>query len=269
MKINDLIACPTCKGHLEEVSRNGSGKAFHCGPCTQDYAIEAGVPVLLPAYLKNEPIPSNGHLSETAVKHYYIETERYDWVVDTRYPEKLFHILRERAIVENLKKYARGKIGLDLGCGTGLITRHIALQYRVGVDINRWALAKANEHVGDGVRYVNGDAENLPLASGVFDVVVCTDVLEHLLEPEKAVSNIFRVLRPGGVLVGTVPSKSPVWNYRKLITTTCPVCEPFHNNFSKNGVKKLLQPFDTIRIAKGALGLEWLFAVRKTTPGQR
>jgi ubiquinone/menaquinone biosynthesis C-methylase UbiE len=207
-------------------------------------------------------------MSEEAVKGYYIGTERYDWVVDTKYPEKFFHILRERAIVNNIKKYARGRVGLDLGCGTGLITRHIDLEYTVGLDLNLWAIAKAGSHVKKGVQFVVGDAENLPLASDTFDVVVCTDVLEHLLEPQKAVSDIFRVLKTGGVLVGTVPSKNLVWKYRKAITTTCPVCEPFHNNFSKREVKILLRDFDIMRINRGALGLEWLFAVRKTSPGR-
>jgi ubiquinone/menaquinone biosynthesis C-methylase UbiE/uncharacterized protein YbaR (Trm112 family) len=263
MELKEIIVCPMCKAQLETVSLNGYGKGFRCATCNKNYPIEAGIPNLTPDHLKGIVYKDSPEMSEEAVKGYYIETERYDWVVDTKYPEKLFHILRERAIINNIKKYAKGKISLDLGCGTGLITRHIDFEHTIGVDLNRWAIAKASTHVEDNVQFIAGDAENLPLASNTFDVVVCTDVLEHLLEPEKAASDIYRVLKPGGVLVGTVPSKNLIWKYRKAITTTCPVCEPFHNNFSKREIQLLFGKFEIISLRRGALWLEWLFAVRK------
>ena len=268
MELSQIIACPECKCRLDVISHNGNVVSFHCGICANEYFGEAGIPNLLPPHFKDAAPGISKEMSEEAVKGYYIKTERYDWVVDTKYPEKLFHILRERAIIKNLKKYARGKVGLDLGCGTGLITRHIALEYTVGMDLNPWAIAKAGSHVTDRVQFVVGDAENLPLMADTFDVVVCTDVLEHLLNPEKAVLDIFRLLKSGGMLLGTVPNKNLVWNYRKAISTTCPVCEPFHNNFSNSEVKTLLHGFDIIHISREALGLEWLFVVRKTKPGK-
>lgn len=57
---------------------------------------------------------------------------------------------------------------------------------------------------------VLGDAENLPVASESFDVAICTQVLEYLPNPEAAVGEIHRVLRPGGYLLLSAPTSEPV-----------------------------------------------------------
>lgn len=96
---------------------------------------------------------------------------------------------------------------LDLGCGNGRtngpwLTEH-AGSY-VGVDVSENALDQASA-IGLDVRKI-ADATMLPFTSESFDVVVCTEVLEHLYDPETAAKEIRRVLRPGGRTVITVPN---------------------------------------------------------------
>lgn len=110
-----------------------------------------------------------------------------------------------------------------------------------------------------------GDAENLPLASNSFDVVIFTDVLEHLLTPERTLEGILRVMKPGAILVGEIPSRSVVWKFRKYLTSTCPVTEPFHHNFSMNDLRLLLNDFRIIKMCRGAFGLELVFVAQKPT----
>ena len=80
-----------------------------------------------------------------------------------------------------------------------------------------YAQTKFREHAGTmRTAFVRGDGEHLPLADGSVDVVVMSEVIEHLLRPENAVWEISRVLRPGGVFVMTtnnaseVPLRSPL-----------------------------------------------------------
>jgi len=200
---------------------------------------------------------------ETKVKRYYIDVERYDWVIDPKYPEKLFHVWREHEIAKWINRYGQGAAALDLGCGTGLITRHLKNTLIVALDINQWAVAKAKSYSTNVVQCVAGDAEHLPLACDIFDVVVCTDVLEHLPSPERALGQIFRVMKPGAILIGEVPSKHVVWKYRTHLTSTCPISEPFHHNYSISELKVMLSAFKMIKLCRGSFGLELVFVAQK------
>ena len=202
--------------------------------------------------------------NEKDTKNYYINIERYDWITDTKYPEKLFHNLRERTIAKWIKKYIRKSIILDAGCGTGLITRKIESDQIVALDINPWAIRKAKSHTINRVSYIEGDVENLPFASSSFDAVICTDNLEHLVNPDKALEEFFRVMKGGALLIGEVPNKNLIWRFRKHITTTCPTSEPFHNNYSKEELKQLLCKFNIIKIQRVLFDLELLFVAEKT-----
>jgi SAM-dependent methyltransferase len=107
---------------------------------------------------------------------------------------------------------------LDLGCGEG---RHVhALRARdgvqvVGLDADAASLAKAGEALhslpdgGGGTGWVRGDAYRLPFGPGVFDVVVCSEVLEHLADVDGALLEMSRVLAPGGRLAVSVPRAWP------------------------------------------------------------
>jgi 2-polyprenyl-6-hydroxyphenyl methylase / 3-demethylubiquinone-9 3-methyltransferase len=104
-----------------------------------------------------------------------------------------------------------GALLVDVGCGGGLLAPHLAGKgYRhVGVDLRRAGLTQA---AARGVLPVVGDAAALPLASGVADVVVAGEILEHVPDLEATVAEVCRVLRPGGLLVldtinATVPAR--------------------------------------------------------------
>jgi len=59
---------------------------------------------------------------------------------------------------------------------------------------------------------------DLPLATASIDVVLCTDVIEHLVEPKKTLIEMWRVLRPGGtVIVFTPPYDSARWNLAEWV----------------------------------------------------
>lgn len=98
---------------------------------------------------------------------------------------------------------------LDVGCGDGgtsgpWLTAH-AESY-LGVDISESAVQMATER-GLDARAIT-DATDLPFEDGSFDLAVCSEVLEHLFEPQHAIAEIRRVLTPGGRLIATMPNVS-------------------------------------------------------------
>jgi 2-polyprenyl-3-methyl-5-hydroxy-6-metoxy-1,4-benzoquinol methylase len=96
---------------------------------------------------------------------------------------------------------------LDVGCGdgrtSGLWLRERAASY-VGVDVSEPAVHEARRLGLDALPIA--DASDLPFSNESFDVVVCIEVLEHLFQPFEAAVEIRRVLRPGGLLIASVPN---------------------------------------------------------------
>ena len=92
---------------------------------------------------------------------------------------------------------------LDVGCGAGFLSNHLgSLGHEVtGLDASDDALAVAARHdPGGTVRYQRGDALKLPFEEASFDVVCAMDFWEHVENPEQAIAEAARVLRPSGLL---------------------------------------------------------------------
>lgn len=87
---------------------------------------------------------------------------------------------------------------LDVACGGGLMAPHVTGYRHVGVDIGEQATLISRQH---GIEAVRGDVLRLPLRDAVADVVVAGEVFEHVRDLDTMVSEIARVLKPGGTLV--------------------------------------------------------------------
>lgn len=80
---------------------------------------------------------------------------------------------------------------------------HPLAHLTVGVDAD---LASLREHRAPAISRVQALAEKLPFPSDFFELVICSWVLEHLAEPEKAFGEIVRVLKPGGRFIFLTPN---------------------------------------------------------------
>jgi ubiquinone/menaquinone biosynthesis C-methylase UbiE len=111
-----------------------------------------------------------------------------------------YHRLIDRLEVDLALRYARGRDVLEAGCGTGLILRALAAEARraVGLDLSAGMLRRA---AGRGLTVVQGSIVDLPFADASFDVVCSFKVLAHVEHIERAVAELARVTRPGGVMV--------------------------------------------------------------------
>ncbi len=91
----------------------------------------------------------------------------------------------------------------DLGCGTGNAAELLApvVKRVLAVDQSEAMLGAARKRLKglDKVDFLRGDLENLPIETASVDAAVCVLVLHHLPDPEKAIAEMARILRPGGV----------------------------------------------------------------------
>jgi SAM-dependent methyltransferase len=94
----------------------------------------------------------------------------------------------------------------ELGCGTGGNLTALAMRHDVmGVECSELALAYARQKLGGRVRQGSLPHEvDLPLSS--FDVVLLTDVLEHIEDDVRSAETALRLVKPGGIVVATVPA---------------------------------------------------------------
>jgi 2-polyprenyl-3-methyl-5-hydroxy-6-metoxy-1,4-benzoquinol methylase len=128
------------------------------------------------------------------------------------------HHMRYDIVAKGVRKHLpKGGRVLDIGCGSMLVADRIRdLEgHYVGVDYGdphiRYAAQKYESMTAAfNVGFARCDAAALPFAHDSVDVVVLTEVIEHLVRPEQAVWEIARVLKPGGVLVLTTNNASEV-----------------------------------------------------------
>jgi SAM-dependent methyltransferase len=137
------------------------------------------------------------------------------------------HEMRYDLVADEVRKYLPpgGRV-LDVGCGSALVAdriRDVDATY-VGFDFGGHHIEYAAKKYADitdrklATVFARGDAQKMPFTDASADVVVFSEVIEHLLQPELAVWEIARVLKPGGVLVMTtnnaseVPLRSPLSN---------------------------------------------------------
>lgn len=219
------ICCPLCKGPLSQ-----EDDALNCTLCGKKFPIIAGIPdlrVFGDPYLGFEDDYKRTQLiAENAHRFDFPGLLEFYWSNSPETPDHLRKkfirsvmegdskgepILRKLDSYEGCGK-GRPKEVLEIGCGTGWFLVSAARRYPavVGVDIAlRWLTVakKRFEEAGIEVPLICCCAEHLPFTDRSFDLVVVNATLEHTRHQAHAISENYRVLRPGGKLFLSTPNR--------------------------------------------------------------
>lgn len=117
--------------------------------------------------------------------------------------------LRARKIIKNIPP--KTKEMLDAGCGSGIYSFSLSnkFQHIEAIDIENKKISYAKKiNPFSNISFKQRDLTNLKYKNNKFDLVICSDVLEHTKEDKKAFSEIARVLKKGGTLLLTLPYNS-------------------------------------------------------------
>ena len=120
-----------------------------------------------------------------------------------------------------LAHLAPDAVVLDVGCGHGMHALKAAARTRwvAGVDRDRESLGMARRAgraraVGNAAFLAADLEQGLPVRSASFDTVICLDLLEHVVERDRLLGEIRRVLKPRGALLLAVPNRATSWKRR-------------------------------------------------------
>lgn len=157
---------------------------------------------------------SNPPLGDGSLVDHLIMVDRFE-AGDFRWKN-----LRHLVIIylNQFMKYTKGSKILDLGCGTG----HLALELiqegydTCAADLSKELVDYANLkalNAGHELNAIQMDILNLPYREA-FDAVICLDVLEHVEDDRLALTNIYRSLKSGGIMICSVPALSTLYGRR-------------------------------------------------------
>jgi ubiquinone/menaquinone biosynthesis C-methylase UbiE len=131
-----------------------------------------------------------------------------------RYDDELWELVPEDPgpppahVAEFVRALAPADRALDLGVGDGRVASEVKAAQLAGADVSQVALDRARKRLPAAELVLVEPDEPLPFADNEFDLVTCIETLEHVRDVQLALSEIRRVLRPGGRLALTTPASA-------------------------------------------------------------
>jgi SAM-dependent methyltransferase len=191
----EIAACPDCYSSLE---LRGSG--LRCTKCGREFETRSGIPILLPS-------------SADATGTRYLANYEAMATDDLAKPFEGNRPARHQKLKEFIGSVANKRV-LDIGSSDATYLRQMDADVKVALDIAIEYLVKIPAE--SRVIGICGDAEQLPIKAGYFDVVIISDVLEHVLHPERVAEHLLRISRPDTRLIVHVPWEEDLSQYRDV-----------------------------------------------------
>jgi len=226
-KLLSVLACPSCHRPF------ASSSELRCTSCQRTYAIRQDVPRFCDGIKdQDEKMAAEWEAQSNAGPHYLNPV-----IIMNRWEEEqvMPHILGKISDVEG--------IVLDAGCGVGHMGQRFVSAGRTGIDLIGMDFQEellANVTVGyTGV--VQGDIHNLPFRDGSFSAVLTSNALHHFPDPRRAMVEIARVLKPGGVFVCYDPRYvTPLEMVKKFLRRNDKLFTKDHKSFRVDEYRELI-----------------------------
>lgn len=187
------------------------------------------------------PIALDSTSDAEQTNHLFMPADHMNDLYGSKNPLIRFvHLSRLKAIIRQVPHQERRTL-LDAGCGEGhLLSELFKTNPKAclfGIDITDVALEKAINRCPQ-AQLIKGSLLKTPFESGFFDVIVCTEVIEHVYEYQALFTELIRILKPQGSLIITFPNEL-LWTLGRLLLGRRPVKVPDHvNSFTPERMRR-------------------------------
>lgn len=196
--LHHLSKCPNCLGDLGKTNDH-----LECGRCGIRYPLFLSV---FPDFTSQNGLCSR---SEVVERHNLDDQadriHKRDWKQDGYNKER----------IDRCDKLLEGEVILDIGAADGQIASHLSKNHGRKIIALEKSTRWLTIHGEATVPFVFSDTYRLPFANDTFDSIFMGEVIEHLYDPKEAILQALRVLKIGGVIVGTTPNFA-FWKKRIL-----------------------------------------------------
>ncbi len=224
---------------------NEKENSLSCQSEPEQFKVTGSMPVILLQQAEQpalDPLHQQYHSVFSYTDHYQKDAESFDYFEEyadgaTRHENKRLHETILHHVPEN------PQWALDTGCGNGWVSKALIPGncHVISMDISTVNPLKAFENLPSEIHHpLVADVFQLPLAEGFADVIIASEIMEHVPDPEQFVSILYKRLKPGGRLIITTPYNE------KLEYNLCIHCNrltPKHahlHSFSEQNIGKLI-----------------------------
>lgn len=118
--------------------------------------------------------------------------------------------------IEQTRLFKKKLRVLDLGCADGHMTSWLKSKWKkgniYGVDVSDKLINGAKKKYPD-IKFTLADAHKLPYSNDFFDLVICSEVLEHVVKPDKVCKEVYRVLSPEGFFIAELDTGNFLFSF--------------------------------------------------------
>lgn len=137
------------------------------------------------------------------------------------HPNSIFRYIenkRIRKLIEHAEIKDTDKV-IEIGCGAGHILERIPNGKLYGIDISDIQIERAKQRLGGRVELAKSPGEKTPFENKFFDKILCSEVIEHVLDPSPLLIEMKRILKDDGVLSLSIPNENLI-NFAKKVLFT-------------------------------------------------
>jgi len=106
---------------------------------------------------------------------------------------------------------------IEVGCGAGHILERVPEGNLYGIDISEIQIKRAKERLGNRVELKKSPGEKIPYEDKYFEKILCSEVIEHVLDPAPLLTEMKRVLKDGGILSLSIPNENLINSTKRML----------------------------------------------------